>query len=271
MKTPSISILGAGWLGLPLGSRLHEQGYQVKGSTTRAERVSLLQENGLEAYQLKADDQLQGDGWTDFLRSDVLFLNIPPGRRRPDVANAFPRQVRQIVETAKGVGVGKVMFVSSTSVYASEGQLAKEEDVLRPETASGIALKECESYLRNEASLEVLILRMAGLVGGDRKAGRFFAGRKDIPGGASPVNMVHRDDCIEIICRLLQGDQWGEVFNVCADEHPSRADFYKAQATKDGFEPPTFLPDQKAHKIVSNEKLKRFLSYQYQWPDPMHF
>lgn len=34
---PTVSILGCGWLGLPLAEQLLAEGYSVKGSTTRAE------------------------------------------------------------------------------------------------------------------------------------------------------------------------------------------------------------------------------------------
>ncbi|MEM9921096.1 MAG: NAD(P)H-binding protein [Bacteroidota bacterium] len=270
-KMGTISILGAGWLGLPLGAALVRRGFAVKGSTTREEKRPLLEKEGLQAFLIRVEEELlMSPANEDFFRSDVLFINIPPGRRRPDVADAFPRQLKSIVDQAIGKGVQKIIFVSSTSVYASEGQMAREEDELAPETASGIALKRSEEYLQQQ-KVDWVILRLAGLVGGDRKAGRFFAGRKDIAGGLSPVNMVHRDDCIAVISQILLQQKWGQIFNVCADEHPSRSDFYTAQAHKQGFELPTFTANYKSHKIVSNEKVKRELQYTFLHPDPMAF
>ena len=53
MSTKSIAILGCGWLGLPLGKYLVEQGYRVAGSTTRAEKLSTIQAMGMEAFQIQ--------------------------------------------------------------------------------------------------------------------------------------------------------------------------------------------------------------------------
>ena len=63
------------------------------------------------------------------------------------------------------------------------------------------------------SDLQHSILRFGGLAGGDRKAGRFLAGRKDVKNGAAPVNMIHRDDCIGIIHRIIENPLWGRVWN----------------------------------------------------------
>ena len=103
---------------------------------------------------------------------------------------------------------------------------------------------------------------MSGLVGGDRKAGRFFAGKRDVPEGNAPVNLVHLDDCIGVVEAQIQQAAWGKLYNVCADDHPRKADYYTAQAIAEGFDPPTFLPDETPrYKVVSNEKVRGELGY----------
>ena len=79
-----------------------------------------------------------------------------------------------------------------------------------------------------------------------------MAGKKNLPGGQSPVNMVHRDDAIQVIAQIIASETWNETFNVCADEHPTRSLFYTAQAQKEGLEVPTFLAEAKpsAFKIL---------------------
>jgi len=44
---------------------------------------------------------------------------------------------------------------------------------------------------------------MSGLVGRERKAGRFFAGKRDVPEGNAPVNLVHLDDCMGVVEALI--------------------------------------------------------------------
>jgi len=268
----AISILGAGWLGLPLGRFLSDRGYHVKGSTTRAEKFPQLEAAGLRPFRVQVGARIEGEQLEHFFSSDLLILNIPPGRRRQDVAVEHPREVRRIYELAVAGGVQHLLFISSTGVYGDLNRVVTEADAPCPASASGKALAAAETLLRRQTAIETTILRMAGLVGGERKAGRFLAGKRNLPGGDTPVNLVHRDDCIGGIYAVIDQNKWGEVYNVCADEHPPKRAFYTTQAEREGLEPPTFLDDEKASfKIISNEKLKVELGYVFQHPDPMEF
>ena len=258
-----VSILGAGWLGWPLAKHLQKLGYTVKTSTTTLEKLDLLLAEGLNPTLLHVDQGQVEFSDPAFFDTDLIILNIPPSRRRPDVEVWYPTQIRAIVELAQQRGVAKILFVGSSSVYGDVNAEVTEDSELKPDTASARALIQAEKSVKinypNESST---ILRMSGLVGGDRKAGRFFAGKRDVPEGNAPVNLVHLDDCIGVIEALIQQAAWGKLYNVCADEHPRKADYYTAQAILEGFEPPTFLPDDTLrYKVVSNEKLRRELGY----------
>ena len=271
-KGKTISIIGCGWLGLPLGKLLKENGYTVKGSTTRTEKLPVLASKGIEPFLIKVGNVLEGENLNSFFQSDILIINIPPGRRRSDVETAHPKEIETIIDAAKKGANKKIVFISSIGVYGNSNAIVKEEDAPNPESSSGKALEQIESFLLHETNFETTILRMAGLVGGDRKAGRFLAGKKEVKNGAAPVNLVHRDDCIQIIFQVLNQSLWNEVLNVCADEHPTRKAFYTSQANKQGFEPPQFTANEEtSFKIISNEKLKRTLDYTFIHPDPMRF
>lgn len=266
-----VSIMGCGWLGLLLGERLSEAGYNVHGSTTSKEKLPILESVGIRAHQLEVGEDLSGEVGS-FFDTDLLILNIPPGRRRPDVADRYPQEIRRVLNRALAEGTRRLLFISSTSVYPDVNRVVTESDALSAEKGSGLALIRVENYLKSLPDLPLTILRFAGLVGGDRKAGRFLAGKKDLTNGEAPVNMVHRDDCIAIILQIIEEEVFGETFNVCADEHPSRKAFYRQQALKDGFEPPTFSDERTtSFKIISNEKIKKVLNYTLQYPDPMEF
>ena len=45
-----VSVIGCGWLGFPLAKLLINKGFSVKGSTTQQEKISLLENAGIEAY-----------------------------------------------------------------------------------------------------------------------------------------------------------------------------------------------------------------------------
>lgn len=258
-----ISVLGAGWLGWPLAKHLLKLGYTVKTSTTTPEKLHLLQAEGLNPTLLQVDQGQVELSDPAFFDTDLIILNIPPSRRRPDVEVWYPTQVQAIVELAQQSGVAKILFVGSTSVYGDVNAEVTEDSELKPDTASARALIQAEKMIKaSYPGGSSTILRMSGLVGGERKAGRFFAGKRDVPEGNAPVNLVHLDDCIGVIEALIQQAAWGKLYNVCADDHPRKADYYTAQAILEGFEPPTFLPDDALrYKVVSNEKVRRELGY----------
>lgn len=266
----TISIMGCGWLGFPLAQHLIELGYTIKGSTTSESKLEVLQKAGISPFLLKAVPQIEGN--LDFFKSDILILNIPPKRRHPQVEIFHPKQIQATIEQIKKGGISKVIFVSSTGVYPNTGNIATEDTPLQPVRSSGVALVQAERLLQAETAFQTTILRMSGLVGKDRKAGRFFAGKSNLPNGKALVNMVHLVDCIGVITAILKQEIWGDIFNVCADEHPTKANFYTAQAKKEGFVKPSFLMNETTDfKVVSNEKIKRILDYTFRYSDPMDF
>jgi 3-hydroxyisobutyrate dehydrogenase-like beta-hydroxyacid dehydrogenase len=51
-----ISILGCGWLGMPLAKSLLEKGFSVKGSTTSFEKISAIESNGIQPFQIELSE-----------------------------------------------------------------------------------------------------------------------------------------------------------------------------------------------------------------------
>lgn len=270
MKT--ISILGCGWLGLPLGESLAQQGYQVKGSTTSSSKIATIQQAGIEPFLIKIDKKPEGNHVADFFDADILILNIPPGRRDPDVLTNYPNRIQLVLEAVQQSRIAKLIFVSSTGVYANTNGIVTEESSLQAERKSGQALIQCEALVQASSTLQTTILRMAGLVGGSRKIGNFLAGKKDLKNGEAPVNLVHLDDCLAIISQIIQQEKWNKIYNVCADQHPKKNVLYPTKAKEAGKEAPTFQKnDVPSFKIVSNHHLKTDLNYTFLKPDPGKF
>ena len=272
---PTIAILGCGWLGLPLGAHLVRQGYPVKGSTTTPEKLGTLAEAGIEPYLLRLGSEVEGDEARAFFEADVLVLNIPPGRRDPDVRARFGERIAAVQEVLGASPVRHVVFASSTSVYPELNRVVTEEDATEkdaeaPPTDSGKALLEAEATLRADVRFTTTVVRLAGLYGYDRRPGRFLAGKTELGNGESPVNLIHRDDAVAILAALVEADVRGEVFNAASDVHPTRRRFYTWAAGRLGLAPPTFKDDAPTRfKIVSSEKLQRRLGYRFMHPDPM--
>jgi len=270
MMIQKISILGCGWLGLPLGTFLAKKGYTILGSTTRKEKFPDLEQANIQPFQIALPHNFEEKEVESFLQSDLLILNIPPGRRHPKVEEHHFQQIEILIRFLKKSTIQKVIFISSTGVYGNENRVMTEQDATNPTRASGKALIKVENYLKGQTHFETTILRLSGLVGGNRKAGRFLAGKKEVKNGNAPINMVHRNDCIAVIFEVLKQKKWGEIFNVCADKHPTRKEFYISQTQKEGLEAPTFLEGEEVKfKIISNEKLKKELGYSFMYPNPM--
>jgi len=264
----SISILGCGWLGLPLGEYLVKKGYRVKGSTTEEDKLSKIEEKKIEPYLLILNPEIQGGRIKGFFDSDVLIVNFPP-ERRDDIVSYHKKQIESLISGVDDSMINNVIFVSSTSVYPDLNREVYEYERLKPTKSTGKALAQVEELLRNCDKFNTTVIRLGGLIGYDRMPGRFLSGKKDFADGDAPVNLIHRDDCIEIIYRIIRNNIWGETFNACADLHPTRKEFYTEQARLIGLTPPTFNQSGKTqYKIVSNKKLKEFLKYEFKYPDP---
>lgn len=268
-----ISILGCGWLGMPLGNHLQNQGHFIKGSTTSREKQSILKRNGFESYVIKAGKQgIIGENSDAFWKSDVLFLNIPPGRRRKDVLERYPRQIHHTLEKVREGTVNWVIFASSTSVYSNFGGVVSEEDadIKKASSASGQALITSEEKLMESTGFDTTILRFGGLYGYDRHPVNYLSGRKNLDKADKPVNLIHQDDCIKIVDELLRQDIRTGIFNAVSDGHPPRKEFYQSAARHFSLPAPVFNNKNNGHnKIVSNQRLKDVLGYQFIYPNPM--
>ncbi len=269
-KKESISILGCGWLGLALAESLVKQGFEVKGSVMNEEDLDSVSQIGAKAFKIALAPNLNNDADTSFFQSDVLISCIPP-KRREDIEAYYPKQIENLIEHAKQAEVKKILFVSSTSVYPNTRNVVKENDILSPDKASGRALIQVEQMLMNENAFDTTVLRFGGLIGYDRHPGRFLAGRKELKNGNVPVNLIHRDDCIEIIQEILKQNCWNEVFHACCPEHPTRKEFYQKAAEHTSLELPEFKDElESEYKLVDPSKLIDSLNYEFIYKNPLN-
>ena len=247
-----ISILGCGWLGEPLAIKLIESGYKVKGSTTTPNKLDRFASLGITAFLIDLD--VLDDSIGDFLDTDILIIAIPSKN-----IDGFRKLTLQIEKSR----IQKIIFISSTSVYKNSNGIVTEVSSVKD-----IPLVEIEKLFKTNLHFQTNIIRFAGLMGYDRKPGNFFPVGKKIPNPDGYVNMIHRDDCIGIITTIIKKGLWGETFNACADTHPTRREFYTNAAIELGKDRPEFEESNLSeYKILSNQKLKTFLDYQFKYPD----
>ena len=271
-----ISILGCGWLGLPLAKSLLSKGYEVKGSTTSESKLDVLKNAGISPFQIQLEEHQIIGNIEDFLKeTDVLVIDIPPGLRR-EVATSngmtFVNKVKTLIPFIENSGIKKVIFVSSTSVYGDSFPIVEitEETNPNPDTESGKQLVIAETLLQSNLNFKTTVIRFGGLLGDDRHPIKFLAGRTNIENPEAPVNMIQREDCIGIIEKTLdlaQNDnwEWNQTFNAVAPQHPTRKAYYHKKAEIFNLPLPTFVEDSESKgKIISSKKVETILGYSFQ-------
>jgi len=261
----TIAIAGLGWLGQPLAFRLATLGFSVKGSVTTVEKATLLQQNGFDVYPVQISESgIEGEVQALLNNADCLIGMIPPGLRKNTGADYVLKMVH-LLEAMKQSSVSKIILVSSTSVYADSQGKVTEKDEPEPDTIAGKQLRQVEELFLNTEELQTTIVRFGGLIGGSRQPVKYLAGRKDLADGNAPVNLIHREDCINILAEILKQDVFGKVFNAVNPNHPIKSDYYIQKAKELGLEPPTFMKadSNEIFKQVDSENLKTVLNFSF--------
>ncbi len=262
----NISILGIGWLGLPLAKNLLQMGYRVKGSTTSAEKLSKLSAGGIAGFQLAVEPEgISGDIKGFLEETEVLIIDIPPGMRR-DPKKRFSEGIGKLASEIEIAGVKKVIFVSSISVYQETESFPIYTEATAPNatTAAGTELGAAEEILLKNSFFKTTILRFGGLFGGDRQPVKYLAGRSGLGDPLGPVNLIGQQDCIGIILKILEKDIFGTVYNAVYPLNPPREQYYQQKATAMGLEKPVFDHSKPSKgKVISASKLMRELEYEF--------
>lgn len=263
-----ISILGCGWLGLPLGQHLAKEGFTVNGSTTDKFKAKTLEKNQIQPFQIELNPHwstIEGD---NFLKTDVLIIAIPP-RIRTFGVKYHLEQIQSLIEKLTlQESLPNIIYTSSTSIYPKQN---KEVDENEPkESLTNPTLLSAEILLKNYQK-KTTILRCGGLMGYNRIPGLYFAGA-EANYGKEPINYVHRDDVILIISEIIKQQQWGQVYNVVAPEHPTRQEVVEKTQRDWDIPPGKFVPPELGKfKIISSDKVQKDLNYQFQYPNPLDF
>jgi len=260
-----ISILGCGWLGLPLAKSLIEKGFWVNGSTTSLEKIAVLKNEGITAFQIEVTENEIIGNLENFLKnSAILILDIPPKLRGNQPEN-FVEKIKNILSFVENSSVQKVLFISSTSVYADDNSKINEETKPQPETESGKQLLEVENLLKANSNFQTTIIRFGGLIGDDRNPIHFLAGRKNIQNPDAPINIIHLKDCIGVIESVIEKNIWNETFNAVCPFHPTRKDYYTQKAIALNLPIPEFdFSNKSIGKIISSTKTETVLNYTFQ-------
>lgn len=254
MNNKNIAILGSGWLGLPLIDHLATLGHNVRASYRReANRADIIEAGG-DPYLLDLPD-LDSPLNAFLLDVDALIITLPPGGR------TLGDRTTEVYLAALNALDGMLtklhlVYTSSTGVYGSEVTgIVNETTPPAPSTNSSKAVVAAEQWL-SQQTVQLTVLRLAGLFGPGRDPSGFFRRRDVIPNGDAPVNLVHRHDVLRAVELVLDKQLYG-TFNVCALTHPTKRAFYTSHLRQAGLPQKDFTEGGADGKVIDSTKIRQ--------------
>lgn len=188
----------------------------------------------------------------------MLFLNTPPLTQLPP--QDFVRMIELRAES-------KLIFISSTGIYGKNSGRVTETTKPEPNSNSGHWLLETETQLRTKFADQLTIVRPGGLIGSQRHPVHSLSGRSDVPGADSPINLIHRDDLIEIIINVAQHSKI-KLLNAVAPYHPTKRSYYNDWAKKLNLSEVQFSEQGTSDRIVDSEYIDEvYRSWKHQTLD----
>lgn len=185
---------------------------------------------------IKANDEAQKYG------CDTLVIAIPPRDNYMEV----------LEETLIKVDVKtQVILLSSISFYDGKALVIEAEALV------------------GKIHPDVSILRLGGLMGYDRIAGKYTAGK--VLMSDSRTNYIHRDDVLGIIESIIEQNIRSEIFDVVAPKQSTKKMIFAQNAKRFGFKETEFLNGDKKGKALKPTKLCDVLGYVFKKEDVKEF
>lgn len=267
-----VSIIGLGWIGLPLAHYLKPRGIEVVGSTTSSDKLSRIQSEGIPAIQFELIPFPHGKGFQVLFKADILVVNIPP-RSRTQGSDFYLEQLKFLRSMIDQSAIKKVIFVSSTGIYP---EISREDEYTEdfpfsPENCGNQTLLKAEQMIEKDRDFDLTIVRFGGLMGGDRIPGKYFAGKENVA-GHTRVNFIHRNDAVGILAWIIEKDLWNEIYNGVAPIHSLRKDIYERNHQDLGFDlPASYQQANPAEdRLILGKKILE-TGFHFEFSDPLDF
>jgi nucleoside-diphosphate-sugar epimerase len=267
-----ISIIGLGWLGLPLAKSLQKKGFSVIGSTTSWEKKERITENGVLVFQMELAPQPIGIGFTKLFEADIMIITIPP-KSQQQPGNLYLKQLKYLKEMISKSEIKKVIFISSTGIYpeSTKSEPYSESDFISLKNSGNQNQFRAESLFKNESTFNATIIRFGGLMGENRIPGKYFSEKENVI-GHTKVNFIHQEDAVRLIEWVITTELWGKIFNGVAPIHSLRKDIYEKNAAQYGLIAPKSysLEIVEGNRLISSDKIIS-TGFEFKFPDPLSF
>lgn len=202
-----------------------------------------LESEGHEVNCLSRDINM--DTLVGFYACDALIIAVPPSDDYLDVIEDayFSVSLNEVINT-------QIIFLSSLSFYDEKKIIIEAEELAK---------------IKDE---NTVILRLGGLMGYDRVAGKHTAG-KTIENATT--NYVHRDDVVGIIERIIELSIRNKIFNVLAPIQSTKKEIFAQNSKQFGFDETYFSDSAGKTKSFSPDILCDVLGYTFEKEDVKDF
>jgi len=227
----SIFIFGLGYVGRPLGHRLADAGWQIRGTTRTPSKLAAEAAAGWQIHKFTDGHPLE-DPTAALSGVDAVISTITAIGGSDPVLDAHG-------DLLAGFG-GWSGYVSATSVYPDQPDgFCYEDTPTAPATARGRARVVAEDRWLQVTGAE--IFRAAGIYGPGRSP---FDSLRDgsariIEHRGQVFNRIHVDDICRIIMAAMDSPRRGRIINLADEKPAAQGDVVRHAASLLGVEPPT--------------------------------
>ena len=239
------------------------------GTTTTPDRCASIEASGVRAAVVSLGE---GDRLRDVLADrDLVYLTVAPRRRDVgDYRAVYERGMAELLRAAHDTPVRRIVYTSSTRVYGQDdGSWVDERSATEPRDERGRILLAAEQKLQERAEVggarfDAAIVRLGGIHGPERSLSdriRATAGSRRADGEAF-VNLIHRDDIVEVLYRLGDSGFTG-VLNLTDGRPAPRRNLYDRELAAAGLAPIRWenAPSLSRGKRVRSDRVRRELRW----------
>ena len=267
-----VLIIGCGYVGAALGTKLAGQGHLVRGMRRNPDNLPDSITPVRADVHAKDLDDLLPEGL------DFIFYTLSSGGGgEAGYRAAYAEGPENLLEALdkKGERPGRIFFTSSTAVYAQTdgGRVDEESPALPTHYAGRTLLRGERAFL--ESGHPATILRLSGIYGPGRTRliDAVRAGKAEVQEGPPRfTNRIHRDDCAGALTHLMKMDKPDEIYIGVDDEPADRRKVLNWLADRLGVPQPRVAaggeaPSARAatNKRCSNARLKA-TGYRFLYP-----
>lgn len=252
----SIGIIGCGWLGFELGKKWVHQNLNVKGTVRSEENAQELQKAGIQAYTFALGQQISTEFFADL---DLIVICLPISTK--NALNDYKSLINQIAQNKENQTC--ILLTSSISVYNQLEGVIDEYTAIKDRSTINFLVEE---LCRKSFDSQLAIMRLGGLISEDRHPITVLAGKQQLKNGTEVINLVHRNDVINMIDRIITKNAFGHVYNCVYPYHPLKSVYYQNEAAKRQLIAPTYETMVNQQRIINSNKSEEELDFTFQFP-----